>query len=148
VHCEYSTELGVPIYFAELEQSDNYWLNNRTPALTYGLRGISYYVVTVSGPGRDLHSGVFGRTVHEPMTDLISLLGTLVSPKGDILIKGVDEMVEAADADERQVGVRKRRFPSLILCLERSTRASTTTSPISRRQPELPLHCQATKSRS
>jgi len=83
--------------------SDNYWLNNRTPALTYGLRGISYYVVTVSGPGRDLHSGVFGRTVHEPMTDLISLLGTLVSPQGDILIKGVDEMVEAADADERAI---------------------------------------------
>jgi Cys-Gly metallodipeptidase DUG1 len=37
------------------------------------------------------------------MTDLISLLGTLVSPQGDILVKGVDEMVEAADADERAI---------------------------------------------
>ena len=92
--------------FAKLEQSDNYWLNTRTPALTYGLRGLSYYKVTIAGPARDLHSGVFGRTVHEPMTDLISLLGTLVSPQGDILVKGVDEMVDPADADERQVRAR------------------------------------------
>ena len=34
------------------------------------------------------------------MTDLISLLGTLVSPQGDILVKWVDEMVDAPDADE------------------------------------------------
>lgn len=40
------------------------------------------------------------------MTDLISLLGTLVSPQGDILVKGVDEMVDAPDADERQVRTR------------------------------------------
>ena len=75
------------------DQSDNYWLNTRTPVLTYGLRGLSYYKVTVSGPARDLHSGVFGRTVHEPMTDLISLLSTLVPPDGKILVKGVDEIV-------------------------------------------------------
>jgi len=81
--------------------SDNYWLNTRTPALTYGLRGLSYYKVTVAGPGRDLHSGVFGRMVHEPMTDLIILLSTLVSPQGDILIEGVDEMVPSADEEER-----------------------------------------------
>jgi len=78
-------------------------LNTRTPALTYGLRGLSYYRVTVAGPGRDLHSGVFGRTVHEPMTDLIILLSTLVSPQGDILVKGVDEMVPPADEEEKYV---------------------------------------------
>ncbi|KAF8966547.1 hypothetical protein BDZ97DRAFT_1903667 [Flammula alnicola] len=83
--------------------SDSYWLNTRTPALTYGLRGISYYKVTISGPPRDLHSGAFGRTVHEPMTDLISLLSTLVSPQGDILIKGVDDMIAAADEEERAI---------------------------------------------
>ena len=37
------------------------------------------------------------------MTDLISLLGTLISPQGDILVKWVDEMVDAADADERDI---------------------------------------------
>ncbi|KAF9484099.1 CNDP dipeptidase [Pholiota conissans] len=83
--------------------SDNYWLNTRTPALTYGLRGLSYYKVTISGPARDLHSGVFGRMVHEPMTDLIQLLNTLVSPQGDILVKGVDEMVPRPDEDEKAI---------------------------------------------
>ncbi|KAJ7685640.1 hypothetical protein DFH06DRAFT_1264782 [Mycena polygramma] len=83
--------------------SDNYWLNTRTPALTYGLRGLVYFKITVSGPGRDLHSGVFGRTVHEPMTDLISLMGRLVDPAGNILVPGVDDMVSAADAEERAI---------------------------------------------
>lgn len=84
-------------------QSDNYWLNTRTPALTYGLRGISYYKVTISGPARDLHSGVFGRMVHEPMTDLIALMSKLVDPRGNILIPGVDEMVAPPDDEERHV---------------------------------------------
>lgn len=53
--------------------SDNYWLDTKTPCLTYGLRGVNYYEVKVSGPDRDLHSGVFGGTIHEPMTDLIIL---------------------------------------------------------------------------
>ena len=57
--------------------------------------------VEVSGPARDLHSGVFGRTVHEPMTDLIALLGKLVTPDGHILVPGVDDMVTAADSEER-----------------------------------------------
>ncbi|KAJ7445454.1 hypothetical protein FB451DRAFT_1292877 [Mycena latifolia] len=83
--------------------SDNYWLNTRTPALTYGLRGLVYFKLTVSGPARDLHSGVFGRTVHEPMTDLIALMGRLVSPAGDILVPGVDDMVSVADAEERAI---------------------------------------------
>ena len=94
-HSYYSSSLSPE------DQSDNYWLNTRTPVLTYGLRGLSYYKVTVSGPARDLHSGVFGRMVHEPMTDLISLLGTLVTPDGKILVKGVDEMVAEPDEEEK-----------------------------------------------
>jgi len=83
--------------------SDNYWLNTRTPALTYGLRGISYYVVTVSGPARDLHSGAYGRMVHEPMTDLIALMSKLVDSQGNILIPGIDEMVPPPDDEEREI---------------------------------------------
>ncbi|KAF9484042.1 hypothetical protein BDN70DRAFT_917926 [Pholiota conissans] len=81
--------------------SDNYWLTTNTPALTYGLRGISFFRVTISGPESDLHSGGIGRMVYEPMTDLIQLLHTLVSPQGDILIKGVDVMVPRSDEDEK-----------------------------------------------
>jgi len=80
--------------------SDNYWLNTRTPCLTYGLRGLAYFKLTVSGPARDLHSGAFGRSVHEPMTDLVLLMSKLVAPDGKILVPGVDEMVSAASEDE------------------------------------------------
>ena len=71
--------------------------------MTYGLRGISYYKVTIAGPAKDLHSGVYGRMVHEPMTDLIILMGKLVDPKGNILIPGVEDMVPPPDEEERHV---------------------------------------------
>lgn len=76
-------------------------MNTRTPVLTYGLRGLAYFKVTVSGPGRDLHSGVFGGTVHEPMTDLVLLLSKLVDNKGKILIPGVNELVAPLTDEEK-----------------------------------------------
>ncbi|KAL4071809.1 hypothetical protein J3A83DRAFT_4358217 [Scleroderma citrinum] len=80
--------------------SDNYWLNTRTPALTYGLRGIAYFSINITGPGQDLHSGLFGRMVHEPMTDLVKLMSRLVDNDGRILIPGVDEMVPPPTPEE------------------------------------------------
>ena len=87
-------------YFDDVSQSDNYWLNTRTPALTYGLRGIAYFAINVSGPGQDLHSGLFGRVVHEPMTDLVKLMSKLVDHNGHILIPGIEAMVPPPDEDE------------------------------------------------
>ncbi|WRT66362.1 uncharacterized protein IL334_003317 [Kwoniella shivajii] len=81
--------------------SDNYWLDTKTPCLTYGLRGINYYEIKINGPDRDLHSGVFGGTVHEPMTDLISLMSKLVTPAGEILIPGIKEMIAPLTDDEK-----------------------------------------------
>ncbi|KIL66067.1 hypothetical protein M378DRAFT_104061 [Amanita muscaria Koide BX008] len=83
--------------------SDNYWLNTRTPALTYGLRGIAYFKATIAGPARDLHSGVYGRMIHEPMTDLVLLMSKLVDPQGNILVPGVEDMVPAPDDAERAI---------------------------------------------
>ncbi|KAH8112256.1 CNDP dipeptidase [Phellopilus nigrolimitatus] len=83
--------------------SDNYWLNTRTPCLTYGLRGITYYKLTISGPTRDLHSGAYGRAVHEPMTDLITLMSKLVTPQGDILVPGVEDLVKPLFDGEREL---------------------------------------------
>ncbi|KAI8824573.1 uncharacterized protein EV422DRAFT_520577 [Fimicolochytrium jonesii] len=80
--------------------SDNYWLGTTKPCITYGLRGISYYMLEISGPGKDLHSGVFGGTVHEPMTDLAIIFSKLVSPNGKILIPGIYDSVVAVTADE------------------------------------------------
>jgi acetylornithine deacetylase/succinyl-diaminopimelate desuccinylase-like protein len=103
---------------SRFEQSDNYWLNTRTPALTYGLRGLNYFKLTVRGPAADLHSGVFGRTVHEPMTDLIHLMSKLVDPQGNILVPGVEEMVPPPDEEEKlvqiDIKVLCRRFTAMI----------------------------------
>lgn len=81
--------------------SDNYWLGKRKPCITYGLRGICYFFVEVSCASKDLHSGVFGGTVHEAMTDLIYLLNNLVDLKGNILIPGINDKVLPLTDDER-----------------------------------------------
>lgn len=44
--------------------SDNYWLSTTHPCVTYGLRGICTYSLVVSGPQKDLHSGVFGGMIY------------------------------------------------------------------------------------
>lgn len=81
--------------------SDNYWLGTEKPCLTYGLRGCNYYSVTISGPGQDLHSGVFGGTAQEPMTDLVRVLASLVDTNGKIQIPGINEMVAPLTDDEK-----------------------------------------------
>lgn len=90
-------------YFANIDQvtiSDNYWLGTRKPVLTYGLRGCNYYQIAIQGPGADLHSGVFGGIVAEPMTDLIKVMSTLVESDGTILIPGISEMVAKVTPEE------------------------------------------------
>ena len=91
-------------YFASADAvciSDNYWLGTEKPCLTYGLRGCNYYCIEVSGPGQDLHSGVFGGTAHEPMTDLVRVMSTLVDAQGKILIPGLDKLVAPLTDDEK-----------------------------------------------
>jgi Cys-Gly metallodipeptidase DUG1 len=83
--------------------SDNYWLGTEKPCLTYGLRGCNYYSIEVSGPGQDLHSGVFGGTAQEPMTDLALIMSKLVDNKGKILIPGINEMVAPLTDDEKEL---------------------------------------------
>lgn len=83
--------------------SDNYWLGTTKPCITYGLRGVSYYKLQVKGPGQDLHSGVFGGTVEEPMSVLILLMSKLVTPKGEILIPGIMDSVAPVTADEKKI---------------------------------------------
>ncbi|KAK6854539.1 cytosolic nonspecific dipeptidase [Apiospora arundinis] len=93
-------------YFADADAvciSDNYWLGTEKPCLTYGLRGCNYYSVEISGPGADLHSGVFGGTAQEPMTDLVRVLGSLVDTHGKIQIPGIMEQVAAVTADEEKL---------------------------------------------
>ncbi|KCV68252.1 cytosolic nonspecific dipeptidase [Fonticula alba] len=80
--------------------SDNYWLGKTKPCITHGLRGVSYFQIEVSGPGRDLHSGVYGGAVHEPMTALTQLMAGLVDTNGKILIDGVYDKVAPVTPEE------------------------------------------------
>lgn len=81
--------------------SDNYWLGTKKPCLTYGIRGISCFEMEIIGTKTDLHSGVYGGSVHEPMTDLIALLSKLVNPNdGKILIPGIYDDVEVLTESE------------------------------------------------
>ncbi|RKP32766.1 CNDP dipeptidase [Metschnikowia bicuspidata] len=73
--------------------SDNYWLGTTKPVLTYGLRGCNYYQIVISHLGADLHSGIYGGVIAEPMVDLVQVMSKLVDSKGNILIPGVNEMV-------------------------------------------------------
>ena len=81
--------------------SDNYWLGTEKPCLTYGLRGVHYYSIEISGPGQDLHSGVFGGTTQEPMTDLVRVMASLVDTNGVIQIEGIKEMVAPITEEEK-----------------------------------------------
>ncbi|TRY81246.1 hypothetical protein DNTS_000541 [Danionella cerebrum] len=57
-------------------------------------------VQEVEGPKKDLHSGVYGGTVIEPMTDLIGILDKLISAEGQILVPGIREAVEPLSDEE------------------------------------------------
>lgn len=82
--------------------SDNYWLGKTKPCITYGLRGICYFFIEVECCEKDLHSGVFGGSVHEAMTDLITLMGSLVDKKGKILVPGMyDDVAPLTDEEKK-----------------------------------------------
>jgi nonspecific dipeptidase len=80
--------------------SDNYWLGKNKPCITYALRGLAYFQLSVQGSTQDLHSGVLGGTVHEAMTDLIALMGTLVDSSGKILVENVMDDVDPVTKEE------------------------------------------------
>lgn len=83
--------------------SDNYWLGKSKPCITYGLRGICYFFIEVECSDRDLHSGVYGGSVHEAMTDLIALMGSLTDGKGKILVPGIHEAVAPVTEQELEL---------------------------------------------
>lgn len=83
--------------------SDNYWLSTTKPCITFGLRGLCYFFVQITGSTKDLHSGVFGGAVPEATVDLFRLLATLVDSKGNILIPGIMDEVAPLTAEEQQI---------------------------------------------
>jgi len=72
------------------------------PAITYGLRGLSYLQVDIQGPRFDLHSGSFGGIIHNPAQVLADILQKLKNPDGTVALPGFYDDVLALENRERE----------------------------------------------
>lgn len=81
--------------------SDTSMISKDTPSLTYGLRGLAHIEVTVTGPNRDLHSGLYGGSVANPVNILCKLIASLHDENNRITVKGFYDDVEAVSKQER-----------------------------------------------
>ena len=80
--------------------SDTSMIANDVPSLTVGLRGLAYLEVEVTGPDRDLHSGVYGGAVANPINALCEIIAQLTDERGRITIPGFyDDVAVPADAE-------------------------------------------------
>lgn len=111
--------------------SNSYWLDEKTPCLNYGLRGVISASVEISSDRPDRHSGVDGGVSREPTIDLVNLLATLTSKDGKVLIpnfyepiqpltstedKLYDEIIKKANIDiSKETLLAKWKFPSLTI---------------------------------
>ncbi|MBI4947780.1 MAG: dipeptidase [Bacteroidetes bacterium] len=81
--------------------SDTSILANNIPSITVGLRGLAYMEVEVTGPNRDLHSGVYGGAVANPINVLAEMIASLKDKNGKITIPGFYKDVEIVSKKER-----------------------------------------------
>ena len=81
--------------------SDTGMIANDIPSITTGLRGLSYVEVEVTGPNRDLHSGLYGGAVANPINILTKMIASLHDENNHITIPGFYDNVEELSAAER-----------------------------------------------
>ena len=81
--------------------SDTGMLANDVPSITTGLRGLSYVEVEVTGPNRDLHSGLYGGCVANPINILCEMIDSLQDEHKAITIPGFYDDVDVLSAEER-----------------------------------------------
>jgi len=72
------------------------------PSITVGLRGLSYMEVEVTGPNRDLHSGVYGGAVANPINILCDMIHSLIDENGHVTIPGFYDKVANLSEEERE----------------------------------------------
>src|SRR6201987_4545178 len=82
--------------------SDTSMLAKGVPSITYGLRGLNYYQIELTGPARDLHSGVYGGAVPNPLTILTELFAKLHDKNFPVAIPGFYDNVVKLSASERK----------------------------------------------
>lgn len=82
--------------------SDTGMIAPEVPSITTGLRGLAYWQVEVTGPCRDLHSGLFGGAVANPINVLCKMIAQMVDEKGHITIPGFYDDVLEVSEEERE----------------------------------------------
>lgn len=82
--------------------SDTAIISLEHPSITVGLRGLSYMEVEVVGPNRDLHSGVYGGAVANPINVLCDMIHSLIDENGHVTIPGFYDKVAELTEDERK----------------------------------------------
>ncbi len=107
-------EIGSPSLYSFCEQnkkmlkadiilvSDTSMISMQTPSITCGLRGLAYMEVEVTGPDKDLHSGLFGGAVANPANVLARLVAGLVDGNGRVTIPGFYDDVRELTPAERK----------------------------------------------
>ncbi len=82
--------------------SDTAMISMENPSIDIGVRGLSYIEVEVTGPNRDLHSGVYGGAVANPITMLAKMIASCHDENNHITIPGFyDDVVEATDEERK-----------------------------------------------
>ncbi|MDP3313397.1 dipeptidase [Lutibacter sp.] len=81
--------------------SDTGMISNSQPSITTGLRGLSYVEVEVTGPNRDLHSGLYGGAVANPINILAKMIASLHDENNRITIPGFYDKVQDLSDEER-----------------------------------------------
>jgi acetylornithine deacetylase/succinyl-diaminopimelate desuccinylase-like protein len=81
--------------------SDTGMISNSQPSITTGLRGLSYVEVEVTGPNRDLHSGLYGGAVANPINILAKMIASLHDENNHITIPGFYDKVADLSSEER-----------------------------------------------
>ena len=87
--------------------SDTSMIANDVPSITTGLKGITYMEVEVTGPDHDLHSGVFGGAVANPVNVLSKMIASLTDENGRITIPGFYDKVKELSREEREELARR-----------------------------------------
>jgi len=84
--------------------SDTSMIANDTPSIDVGLRGLSYMEVEVTGPNRDLHSGVYGGAVANPINILCKMIADMIDENRHITIPGFyDDVLEVSKEDRAEM---------------------------------------------
>lgn len=83
--------------------SDTGMIARDIPSITVGLRGLAYWQIEVTGPNRDLHSGLFGGAVANPLNELCRMISKVTDSDNKIIVPGFYDDVKEVSAQERSM---------------------------------------------